>query len=352
MPPPGVILGIESSCDETAAAVVSGGKDVLSNAIATQHALHERYDGVVPEIASRAHLEHMTPVVREALSTAGTTLEELDAIAVGNQPGLIGSLLVGVSTAKALAWSLGIPIIGVNHIHAHLYSGLLGEDGDAPLPAVGLVVSGGHTSLYTIDHPFTATCIGRTRDDAAGEAFDKVATILGLPWPGGPLLDQLAQAGRADAHAFPIADLGEGSLDFSFSGLKTAVLYAVRGHPVGRGSDAFLQGTHGDWSETEKADFAASFQHAAISAIVRKVEVALERHPDAQGLLIGGGVCANSRLRPALEETADRCGVELRLPPQAYCLDNAAMIAGLAHVRYATGSFDEYSITASARVEA
>jgi N6-L-threonylcarbamoyladenine synthase len=233
-----LILGIETSCDETAAAVVRRGRPghgatVLSNIIASQNELHAEYKGVVPEIASRAHAERILPIVREALSQAGVSLRDIDAIAVGNKPGLIGSLLVGVAAAKALAWSLRIPIIGVDHVRAHLYAGCL----DAPLPdfpALGLVVSGGHTSLYHCPSITQATRLGSTIDDAVGEAYDKAATILGLPFPGGPNLDRLAQRGDASRSPtrFPISRLGRDSLDFSFSGLKTALLYAVRGVPA------------------------------------------------------------------------------------------------------------------------
>src|SRR4051794_3641500 len=231
------ILGIESTCDETAAAVVVDGYDVRSNVVATQVELHAKYRGVVPEIASRAHIENILPVVREALTSAGLRLDDIDAVAVAHRPGLIGSLLVGVTAAKTLAWASGKPLIGVDHVHAHLYSVML-ESNDPPLmPAVGLVVSGGHTALYRVGSWLDVELIGSTMDDAVGEAYDKVASILGLGYPGGPVVDRLARTVEGPPPiAFPRTLLGRESLDFSFSGLKTAVLYHVRGVP-GRGQD-------------------------------------------------------------------------------------------------------------------
>lgn len=341
-----VILGIESSCDETAAAVVRDGTRVLSNVIATQHELHERYSGVVPEIASRAHLQRITPVVREAVSQASLTLNELDAIAVGHRPGLIGSLLVGVSSAKALAWSLGKPIIGVDHIHAHLHAGLL-EARPAVFPALGLVVSGGHTSLFLLNGPLDIQLLGSTIDDAIGEAYDKAATILGLGYPGGPKLDALAQHGNDRAHELPVSMLSRDSLDFSYSGLKTALLYAVQGKPE-RGRSGALDRAATHLTDEQKADFAASFQRAAVTAVVRKVKRALDHYP-VTTLLTGGGVTANSRLRRELLELGEHRGIDVRLPRMEYCLDNAAMIAGLAAVRLEAGLVDDWSLAASPR---
>lgn len=230
-----IILGLETSCDETAAAVVRGGREVLSNVIASQHELHAEYRGVVPEIASRAHAERVLPIVRAALAEGGVGLGDVTAVAVGNRPGLIGSLLVGVAAAKALAWSLGAPVIGVDHVQAHLVAGLIGPPGKVPpapvFPALGLVVSGGHTSLYVCESTTKARRIGATIDDAVGEAYDKVAAVLGLGFPGGPSVDRLARTGTAAKPGFPIARIAPGSLDFSFSGLKTAALYAFKGVP-------------------------------------------------------------------------------------------------------------------------
>jgi N6-L-threonylcarbamoyladenine synthase len=326
-----VVLGIETSCDETAAAVVADGV-ILSNVVASQHELHREYAGVVPEIASRAHVEAILPVVREALAVAGVGLGRVDAIAVGNRPGLIGSLLVGVAAAKALAWSLGKPIIGVDHVRAHLYAGLLRPehapepDRRAQLPALGLVVSGGHTALYAVRAWNDIPRLGSTIDDAMGEAFDKVAAILGLPHPGGPNVDQLARETGANdrAHAFPISRLAKDSLDFSFSGLKTAVLYATLGVPVG---GVFPRGS-GAISHREKRDIAASFQRAACEAVVMKVERALARERFGT-LLCGGGVTANRRLRNELRSLCAKRKTPVVLPAMELCMDNAAMIAGL-----------------------
>jgi N6-L-threonylcarbamoyladenine synthase len=337
-----VILGLETSCDETAAAVVAGSRRVLSNIIATQHDLHRRYAGVVPEIASRAHLERIVPVVREALSRAGVGWRDLDAVAVGHRPGLIGALLVGTSSAKAIAWSLGIPVIGIDHVVAHLHAGLLDAE-PVEYPALGLAVSGGHTSLFLVEAPTEVRLVGRTIDDAAGEAFDKAAAILELGYPGGPALDRRAQSGDERAHDFPVARLGPESLDFSFSGLKTALLYAARGKP---GAEPMRRDcAHLD--EQVITDLAASFQRAAVGAITLKLERALERF-EVRTLLTGGGVCANSLLRREVTELARGRGLELRLPPLEYCLDNAAMIAGLAACRFAAGSFDDLTLSADA----
>lgn len=339
-----MVLGIESSCDETAAAVVADGRVVLSNVIASQHDLHAEYGGVVPELASRAHAERILPVVRGALAEAGVSLGRVDAVAVGHRPGLIGSLLVGVAAAKALAWALGKPLVGVDHVRAHLYAGLLeerhggtearGHEGEEGVyPALGLVVSGGHTAVYRCGSPVDVERLGSTIDDAMGEAFDKAATILGLPYPGGPNLDRLASGPDADdrAHEFPISRLGRESLDFSFSGLKTSLLYAVRGKPLPGGQ---FERDHAWLSDASRADFAASFQRAAVKAVMIKLERALEvlrRGGEVKGLLVGGGVTANSRLRRELGEFAEEHGLVLRLPAMAYCVDNAAMIAGLGY---------------------
>lgn len=340
-----LILGLETSCDETAAAVVRDGTAVLSNVIATQHDLHARYWGVVPEIASRAHLERLTPVVREAMTQAKVSLENLDAIAVGHRPGLIGSLLVGVSAAKALAWSLDVPIIGVDHVLAHLHAGLL-ESPPVTFPALGLVVSGGHSSLFLMRSGLDVELLGKTIDDAIGEAFDKAATILGLGYPGGPLLDRLAQSGDDRAIDFPVTLLAPDSLDFSFSGLKTAVLYEVRGHPVGRGEGARFERDGASLSDTRKADLAASFQRAAVRAIMKKLDRARQRHAEVRSLLVGGGVSANSRLRAELAEFASKHQLDLRLPRMEYCLDNAAMIAGAAHAKLIAGQVDDLALSA------
>jgi N6-L-threonylcarbamoyladenine synthase len=329
-----LILGIESSCDETAAAVVLDGRNVRSNIVATQHDLHERFRGVVPELASRAHLEHILPVIMEALDTAGVKLDDLDAVAIGHEPGLIGSLLVGLGAAKALAFSRDIPLIGVNHIHAHLWSPSLGA---SPLafPALGVVASGGHTSLAILRGANEVEFIGRTIDDALGEAFDKVAAILEAGYPGGPAIDRLARLGDDNALKFPMARLGD-TFDVSYSGLKTAVLYAVRGRPEGRGRNVTYPRSAADLTQSHKADVAASFERAAIGALIRTIERALDAH-EVVCVVAGGGVTANSRFRSDLQARCDRRGIPVRLARPDYCIDNAAMIAGLADALLAVG---------------
>lgn len=345
---PRFILGLESSCDETAAAVVEDAVHVRSNVIATQHELHAKYDGVVPEIASRAHIERLVPVIDQALADAGIGFADLDGIAVANRPGLIGSLLVGLSAAKALAWALDKPLIGVDHIHAHLYAGLLEEPG-APLaeqlPALGLVVSGGHSTIARIDAPFEVSVLGRTIDDAIGEAYDKAATLIGLPYPGGPELDRLAGEGDDRAHDLPVSLLGRDSLDFSFSGLKTSFLYLVCGRPE-RGASVKLSTVQPDLTDQQRADLAASFQRAAVTAVMKKIARARTEHPDLRTLLVGGGVSANSRLRRELLALE---GIDVRLPAMEHCLDNAAMIAGLGAVRLAHGERSGFELAAAAR---
>ncbi|MEM6393457.1 MAG: tRNA (adenosine(37)-N6)-threonylcarbamoyltransferase complex transferase subunit TsaD [Planctomycetota bacterium] len=342
-----LILGLESSCDETAASVVEDGRVVRSNVVASQHELHAEYGGVVPEVASRAHLERLTPVVEAALSDAKLGFNELDAVAVGNRPGLIGSLVVGVSAAKALAWSLGAPLLGVDHVEAHLYAPLLDTElaESGIYPALGLVISGGHTSLYRVDGPTALTRLGATIDDAVGEAYDKAAVMLDAGYPGGPSLDRLAQTGDPDSHDLPRPMLGKDSLDFSFSGLKTALLYKVRGKPVGRGAASRFEQSAADLSETQRADLAASFQAAVMDTVERKLKRALvglrEEDVEIKTLLAGGGVTANSELRCRLPAFGQRHGLRVGVPPMAYCIDNAAMIAGLASHRLRCGETDE-----------
>jgi N6-L-threonylcarbamoyladenine synthase len=341
MSTPRLILAIETSCDETAAAVVEYGRTVRSNVIASQNELHAEYRGVVPEIASRAHAERILPVVEQAVREASVTLAEIDAIAVGNRPGLIGSLLVGVAGAKALAWTLGVPIIGVDHVQSHLIAGLIGPVDEVPpepaWPAMGLVVSGGHTSLYLCESTTRATRIGATIDDAVGEAYDKVAAILGVEFPGGPNLDRLAQTGVGrdeQRGGFPIARINPSSLDFSFSGLKTAARYAFHGVPETEHVKRLRAAKGRVAPVVEKlsaADTAATFQLAAIGAVMLKLERALDRHPECRTLLVGGGVSANSLLRARLVELGKRRAIDVRIPRMAYCLDNAAMIGALGH---------------------
>ena len=316
------VLGIETSCDETAAAVVEDGVRTLSGVVATQHELHEQFGGVVPEIACRAHVESLLPVICRALEEAGTPLEALDGVAVTTTPGLIGALLVGVTTAKALSWSLGVPLVAVNHLHAHVYAVWL--DGEAPpLPAVSLVASGGHTSLFLTEGPLEQTHLGGTVDDAAGEAFDKVAHILRLGYPGGPAIERAAREGDPRAIGFPRSGLGDPEVRFSFSGLKTAVLYHCLGQNASRGDIAAAS-----YGPQFVADVAASFQEAVVDVLVGKTCDAARRQM-AESIIVGGGVAANGRLRERMRQEADRMGVELRLAPLALCTDNAAMTAGL-----------------------
>lgn len=350
-----LILGIESSCDETAASVVDASLRVRSSVIASQDDLHEAYAGVVPEIASRAHVGRITPVVRTAMREAGVVGGDIGAVAVGNRPGLIGSLLVGVAAAKAYAWAWGVPIVGVDHIRAHLTAALLdGEEGAseasirALLPAIGLVVSGGHTAMYAIESAVGARLLGSTIDDAVGEAFDKAAVMLGLGYPGGAALDRLAEDGDDGAHDFPVSRLGRTSLDFSFSGLKTAMLYAIRGTPeAGEDGKPVFARTLADHDDRARADLGASFRRAAVGALMLKLERAIEASGDGvRTLMVGGGVSANRLLRDEVRALAARRGLGLRIPPMGYCTDNAAMIAGHAQLLVRSGHADDWSLAA------
>jgi N6-L-threonylcarbamoyladenine synthase len=309
---PGPILGIETSCDETAASVLATDGVVLSNIITSQHAVHQRFGGVVPELASRAHIESIEDVSAEAVQQAGFKYQDLTGIAVTHGPGLAGALLVGVNYAKALAYALNIPVVGVSHLDGHIASAWL-QNPTFPLPCIVLVVSGGHTHLYYKESTGYCRLLGSTRDDAAGEAFDKGAQLLGLEYPGGPAIDRLARDGNPDAIAFPRSYLKKGNLDFSFSGVKTALLYALQAMP---------EQSHA----ARAADFAASYQEAIVAVLVDKAMAAV-RLVGAQALAVVGGVSANSRLRILLQQRAASEDVCLSLPPLAYCTDNAAMIA-------------------------
>ncbi len=335
------MLGIETSCDETAAAVVDAQGTVRSSVVASQYDLHTRYGGVVPEIASRAHLERLLPVLQSALADAGVGLEEISAIAVGIRPGLIGSLLVGTSAAKALAWSRGIPFYAVDHVAAHLFAGLLRERDEAAnetrelFPGLGIVVSGGHTSLFRVESPIECALIGRTIDDAVGEAFDKAAVMLGLPHPGGPNLERCALTGDSRAMEFAKPQLAH-PLDFSLSGLKTKLLYAVRGVPQGRGERSSFARSASDLTSERQADLAASFQRGAIAQVMDRLTRAAEMHA-SRTLFVGGGVVANQCLRAELRAWAEARSIELVLPQQRFCVDNAAMIALHAQLRRGEG---------------
>lgn len=309
---PRPILGIESSCDETAAAVLDREGLVLSNVISSQIAVHRKFGGVVPELAARAHLGTIDIVVNDALAQAHLSKHDLGAVAVTQGPGLAGALLVGVNYAKALSYGLGIPVIGVNHLEGHIASAWL-ADPTFPLPCIVLVVSGGHTHLYRRETDGHCLLLGRTRDDAAGEAFDKGAQMLGLEYPGGPAIDRVACLGNPDAVLFPRFQLRKNNLEFSFSGLKTSLLYMLgdMGAPV---------------RPEQIADLAAGYQEAIVQVLVSKAFAALAQ-TRLSALAVVGGVSANSRLRTLLKERADRDGIRLALPPMAYCTDNAAMIA-------------------------
>jgi N6-L-threonylcarbamoyladenine synthase len=330
------LLAIETTCDETAAAVIDAEGRVLSSIVATQEKLHERYGGVVPEIASRAHLERILPVIDEALSRAGVTLAELKAVAVANTPGLAGSLLVGVAAAKALCVALDIPVVGVNHLHGHLYACQVAAGRDV-FPCIGLIVSGGHTSLYDCRTPLDFKLLGGTIDDAAGEAFDKVASLLGLPFPGGPSIERAAASGNPRAFSFPRSFIHEPDrLEFSFSGLKTAVRYAIA-----------MPGTPWPTEPLDAklvADLAASFQAAVVDVLVAKCRRALERTRAAR-LCVGGGVAANKPLRQRLAEMSGELGVELHIAPLELCTDNA-VLGAIAWERLRAGESDALTLDA------
>lgn len=334
------VLGIETSCDETSAAVVVDGREVRSNLIATQFDLHAKYGGVVPEIASRAHIEQLDPLIREALAQAGVVPAQVDAIAVSHQPGLIGSLLIGVTAAKTLAWAWQKPLIGVNHIHAHATSAAM-EGPPQCWPAVALVVSGGHSSLYHVREFDDLTLLGATIDDAAGEAFDKVAAILGLGYPGGPVVDRLARKGNPARVQFPRTLLAPDSLDFSFAGLKTAVLYHVHGPGKTHGGLERL-------SSQDVADICAAFSAAVVDVLVTKTLRAATAC-GVERIVVGGGVAANSMLRQRLATACVDGGLDLYLTPMPYCTDNAAMIAALGYHLFRAGHGSDLRLAASAQ---
>jgi len=321
-------LAIETSCDETAAAVFTEEPKVLASVIASQTDLHARFGGVVPEVAARAHLRRLLPVVDEALRRAGITLADVGGVAVHHTPGLVGALLVGVSAAKMLALALGVPLLAVNHIEAHVYAARLAAGRDI-FPCVGLVVSGGHTCLFRCPTALDFELLGATLDDAAGEAFDKVAAILGLGFPGGPAVERAAVGGNPRAFDLPRSFLHDDRLDFSFSGLKTAVLYTIK--PFRRESEA------SGAPPINPADLAASFQQAVVDVLVEKSRQAL-RKTHLKRLAVGGGVAANKVLRSALEQMTAQEGAELFIPPLEYCTDNAAM-AAMAVEKWKLGDF-------------
>lgn len=326
-----LILAIESSCDETAAAVVKNGREVLSNVINTQIAIHTEYGGVVPEIASRKHIENINPVIRKALEDAGVTLDDIDAIGVTYGPGLVGALLVGVAEAKAIAFAKNKPLVGVHHIEGHISANYV-ENKELEPPFVALVVSGGHTHLVKVNDYGEYEIVGRTRDDAAGEAFDKVARAIGLGYPGGPKIDKLAKEGNPDAIEFPRAHVDDAPYDFSFSGIKSAVLNYI--------NSANMQG-----KEINRADVAASFQKAVVDALVSRA-VRLAKECGMDKLAIAGGVASNSALRAAIQEECAKNNIGFYSPSPILCTDNAAMIGAAAYYEYIKGVRHGYDLNA------
>lgn len=325
------ILGIESSCDETAAAVVKNGREVLSNIISSQIVVHRKFGGVVPEIASRKHIEHVMPVIDAALEEAGITLEQVDAVAVTYGPGLVGALLVGLSAAKSLAWAAGKPLIGVNHLEGHVFANFL-NDADLKPPFLALVVSGGHTALLKVTGYNSFEMLGQTRDDAAGEAFDKVARVMGLPYPGGPEIEKLALEGDPHAIEFPRAML-DSPFQFSFSGMKSAVINYLHNQEQAKRT-------------VNKADVAASFQDAVTDVLVQKSVLAI-RETGLKDIVLAGGVSANKVLQDKLAAAAEKEGARLVHPTKILCTDNAVMIACRGHFMYEAGVTSPWDLNAN-----
>ena len=321
-----IILGIETSCDETSASVVEDGIKVHSNLVASQQELHSRFGGVVPEIACRAHTDTIITVIDKAVTEANIKINDINAISVANTPGLIGALLIGLTAAKTLSWILRVPLITINHLHAHIYASKI-EHEDIDYPAISLVVSGGHTSLFLTQSETRHTQVGGTIDDAAGEAFDKVGKILGLGYPAGPEIDTISQKGNYKAILFPRSYLKKVPLDFSFRGVKTAVLYHCQGQ------DSKNAGEMPGLKDGEIADLAASFQEAVVDVLVNKTIFAATRY-SVKSIILGGGVACNSRLRQKLTDAAKQLDIPLYYPSKKLCMDNAAMVAGLAYYKY------------------
>jgi tRNA N6-adenosine threonylcarbamoyltransferase len=360
-----LILGIESSCDETAAAIVADGRRILSSIVASQSGIHRKYGGVVPEIASREHLRQIVPVVREAINEAGITLPDVDAIAVTCGPGLIGSLLVGVTYGKVLAFALKKPLIAVNHLEGHVHAILLeahAAERSPQLPAVCLIVSGGHTVLYHVRWDaangfgrFSYARIGGTRDDAAGEAYDKVARMLALGYPGGPIIDRLAEHGDPRAIRFGEPRMKGNPYDFSFSGIKTAVLYHLRRNPqlqpeIDKRRQALARGERGAddlraLSSAATLDLIASFQRAVVNGLITRTLDASEQHA-ARSVLVSGGVAANSELRRSFKDEGQRRGFDVFFPSRSLSTDNAAMVAAAAYARFLAGEHEDSTLNA------
>ncbi|MCI9074575.1 MAG: tRNA (adenosine(37)-N6)-threonylcarbamoyltransferase complex transferase subunit TsaD [Dorea sp.] len=326
-----LILAVESSCDETAAAVVKNGREVLSNIISSQIALHTLYGGVVPEIASRKHIEKINQVIEAALAEAGVTLIDIDAVGVTYGPGLVGALLVGVAEAKAIAYAAKKPLIGVHHIEGHIAANYI-EHKELEPPFLCLVVSGGHTHLVRVEDYGRFKILGRTRDDAAGEAFDKVARAIGLGYPGGPKIDKVSKEGDPDAVLFPRAHVGDSPYDFSFSGVKSAVLN-------------YINGCRMKGEEWNQADVAASFQKAVTDVLVENAMHAVREY-GAEKFAIAGGVAANSALRGAMKEACEKQGIDFYYPSPVYCTDNAAMIGAAAYYEYLSGTRHGWDLNA------
>lgn len=331
-----LVLGIESTCDETACSIVRDGKEILSNVISSQIDLHRQFGGVVPELACRLHVEALLPVLEQALDEAKISLEQIDLIAVAHGPGLVGALLIGVNAAKSLSLALQKPFVGVNHIEAHLYGALMGQEQWPQFPTLGIVLSGGHTSLVIMHEVGKYEVVSQTVDDAIGEAFDKVAKLLGLPYPGGPEVEKLAHDGDSTAYPFKPGRVKKSPLDFSFSGLKTAVLYSIKGQD---GNDPT------DLSESDKANICASFQETAFGDVVNKAVKAAKEY-GCNALVFGGGVTNNKRLKEMFAEKAG--GLQSIWPPPGLSLDNAAMIAGLGYhnfKRHGAASLELQAVT-------
>ena len=340
-----LLLGIDTSCDDTSAALVEDGSRILSNVVSSRVELHRDFGGIVPEIACRSHILDLVPVLEAALTQAGRTLQDIQAVAVTNRPGLIGALLIGLTAAKTLAYTLDVPLVTVDHVSCHIYSVHM-EHPDLEFPYVSMVVSGGHTHLYHCTSHLEHRLIGKTLDDAAGEAFDKVAAILGLGYPGGRNIERAAADAQPGAVRFKRAYLGKGSLDFSFSGIKTAVLYHVKGQNAGRSGRTPRQGKKPQ-PRASMQQVAAEFQEAVVEVLVSK-SIAAAARVNARTVTLGGGVAANGPLRQAFAAASEKAGMRHAFPSPALCTDNAAMVAGLGYHYAAAGRYADLNVDAAA----